>query len=34
MTTTNAIIDPLNQLLKLEELTPEKIQEILYFLKN
>jgi ATP:corrinoid adenosyltransferase len=34
MTTNNAIIDPLNQLLKPEELTPEKIQEILYFLKN
>lgn len=34
MTTNNAILDPLNQLLKPEELTPEKIQEVLYFLKN
>jgi hypothetical protein len=34
MTTNHTIVDPLNQLLKPEELTPEKIQEILYFLKN
>lgn len=34
MTTNHTIVDPLNQLLKPEELTPEKIQEVLYFLKN
>jgi hypothetical protein len=34
MNTNHTIVDPLNQLLKPEELTPEKIQEVLYFLKN
>jgi uncharacterized phage infection (PIP) family protein YhgE len=34
MKTNNAILDPLNHLLNPEELTPEKIQEIIYFLKD
>ena len=34
MKTNNAILDPLNHLLDPEELTPEKIQEIIYFLKD
>ena len=34
MTTNNAILDPLNNLLKPEELTPEKIREIIYILKD
>jgi len=34
MKTNNAILDPLNNLLNQEELTPEKIQEIIYFLKD
>lgn len=34
MNTNNAILDPLNNLLNPEELTPEKIQEIIYFLKD
>jgi len=33
MKTNNAILDPLNNLLNPEELTPEKIQEIIYILK-
>jgi uncharacterized phage infection (PIP) family protein YhgE len=34
MKTNNAILDPLNNLLNPEELTPEKIQEIIYILKD
>jgi hypothetical protein len=34
MNTNNAILDPLNHLLDPEELTPEKIQEVFYFLKD
>jgi hypothetical protein len=34
MKTNNAILDPLNNLLNQEELTPEKIQEIIYILKD
>ena len=33
MKTNNAILDPLNHLLDPEELTPEKIREIIYILK-
>lgn len=34
MTTNRAILDPINDLLNPDELTPEKIQEVIYFLKN
>jgi hypothetical protein len=34
MKTNNAILDPLYNLLNPEELTPEKIQEIIYILKD
>jgi hypothetical protein len=34
MKTNNAILDPLNHLLDPEELTPEKIREIIYILKD
>lgn len=34
MNTNNAILEPLNNLLNPEELTPEKIQEVIYFLKD
>jgi len=34
MTTNRAILDPINDLLNPDELTPEKIQEVIYFLKD
>jgi len=34
MTTNRAILDPINNLLNPDELTPEKIQEVIYFLKD
>ena len=34
MNTNNAILEPLNNLLNPEELTPEKIQEVIYLLKD
>ena len=34
MTTNHAIPDPFNHLLNPEELTPEKIQEVVYYLKD
>jgi predicted RNA-binding protein with EMAP domain len=34
MTTNRAILDPINDLLNPEELTSEKIKEVIYFLKD